>query len=85
LDVLGDYVGAVSGCASVVQSEAGLDVRWFDFGPILFIENEVEYLLFDEGKQIVVGSVLNDAGARRGKRVAGSSGNYFQVKVKGIV
>jgi len=52
LDVLGDYVGAVSGCASVVQSEAGLDVRWFDFGPILYIEDEVEYLLFFMGSVI---------------------------------
>jgi len=60
-------------------------VRWFDFGPILYIEDEVEYLLFDEGEKIVVGSVLYDAGARWGERVAGSSGNYFQVKVKGIV
>ena len=41
--------------------------------------------IFDEGKQIVVGSVLDDAGARWGERVDGSSGNYFQVKVEGIV
>jgi len=42
----------------------------FDFGPILYIEDEVEYLLFDEGEKIVVGSVLYDAGARWGERVA---------------
>jgi len=41
--------------------------------------------IFDEGKQIVVGSVLNDAGARWGERVDGSSGDYFQMKVEGIV
>jgi len=49
---------ALSSCASVVQSEAGLDVGRFDFGPILYIEDEVEYLLFDEGEKIVVGQRL---------------------------
>ncbi len=55
-----------------------------------FMTYEIHFMtepisFFDEGEKIVVGSVLNDAGARWGERVDGSSGNYFQVKVEGIV
>ena len=67
----------------MTNSAAGYDQRISLYDPRNSLYDRTH--IFDEGEKIVVGSVLNNAGARWGERVDGSSGNYFQVKVEGIV
>ena len=39
---------------------------------------------FDEGEQLVVGGILDDAGARWGERVYRTASRYLQVEVKAV-
>ena len=61
-DCFSDEIRGVCDRVGCVEFVAAFDVRRFDFGPIVRVKHKVKEFGLDEVEQLVVGSVLDDAG-----------------------